>query len=139
MRRVTYTACAVKNEKLAFLSDDTRYRLRFAMQIGGWAMMDELYAGLTPLFWQRDVNRPGVPMPIGVVNILISLMLEGSNVGACSYDRYLAAQKSWIAQGRSGVKTRKAHFEQFSAASPRTAGTVQRVRGLARSRARARG
>ena len=35
MRRVTCTACGVKNEKLAFLSDNTKYTLRFAMQIGG--------------------------------------------------------------------------------------------------------
>jgi transposase len=35
MRRVTCTACGVKNEKLAFLSGNTKYTLRFAMQIGG--------------------------------------------------------------------------------------------------------
>jgi hypothetical protein len=35
MRRVTCTACGVKNEKLGFLSDNTKYTLRFAMQIGG--------------------------------------------------------------------------------------------------------
>ena len=29
------TNCGVKNEKLAFLSDNTKYTLRFAMQIGG--------------------------------------------------------------------------------------------------------
>jgi transposase len=35
MRRVSCTTCGVKNEKLAFLSDNTKYTLRFAMQIGG--------------------------------------------------------------------------------------------------------
>ena len=35
MRRVTCKTCGVKNEKFAFLSDNTKYTLRFAMQIGG--------------------------------------------------------------------------------------------------------
>ena len=35
MRRVSCTTCGVKNEKLAFLSDNTKYTLRFTMQIGG--------------------------------------------------------------------------------------------------------
>jgi transposase len=35
MHRVTCRTCGVKNEKLDFLSDNTRYTLRFAMQIGG--------------------------------------------------------------------------------------------------------
>ena len=35
MHRVTCTDCGVKNEKLAFLSGNTKYTLRFAMQIGG--------------------------------------------------------------------------------------------------------
>jgi transposase len=35
MRRVDCKACGVKNEKLAFLSANTKYTLRFAMQIGG--------------------------------------------------------------------------------------------------------
>src|SRR5665811_1971674 len=35
MRRVACKACGVKNEKLAFLSSNTKYTLRFAMQIGG--------------------------------------------------------------------------------------------------------
>jgi transposase len=35
MRRVTCTSCCgVRNEKLGFLSDNTKYTLRFAMQIG---------------------------------------------------------------------------------------------------------
>jgi transposase len=35
MRRIKCKTCGVKNEKLAFLSDNTKYSLRFAMQIGG--------------------------------------------------------------------------------------------------------
>jgi hypothetical protein len=35
MRRVDCKTCGVKNEKLAFLSANTKYTLRFAMQIGG--------------------------------------------------------------------------------------------------------
>jgi transposase len=35
MHRVICDTCGVKNEKLEFLSDNTRYTLRFAMQIGG--------------------------------------------------------------------------------------------------------
>jgi hypothetical protein len=35
MYRVNCKVCGVKNEKLDFLSDNTRYTLRFAMQIGG--------------------------------------------------------------------------------------------------------
>jgi transposase len=40
MRRVNCKTCDVKNEKLDFLSDNTKYTLRFAMQIGGlWRAM----------------------------------------------------------------------------------------------------
>jgi len=35
MPRVNCKTCGVKNEKLAFLSENTKYTLRFAMQIGG--------------------------------------------------------------------------------------------------------
>ena len=35
MRRVTCKTCGVRNERLAFLSANTNYTLRFAMQIGG--------------------------------------------------------------------------------------------------------
>jgi transposase len=35
MRRVNCKTCGVKNERLEFLSDNTKYTLRFAMQIGG--------------------------------------------------------------------------------------------------------
>ena len=35
MRRVRCKTCGVKNERLAFLSANTKYTLRFAMQIGG--------------------------------------------------------------------------------------------------------
>jgi transposase len=35
MLRVICETCGVKNEKLDFLADNTRYTLRFAMQIGG--------------------------------------------------------------------------------------------------------
>src|SRR5208337_2876770 len=35
MRRVACAACGVKNEKLAFLSSNTKFTLRFATQIGG--------------------------------------------------------------------------------------------------------
>ena len=35
IRRVNCKTCGVKNEKLDFLSDNTKYTLRFAMRIGG--------------------------------------------------------------------------------------------------------
>jgi hypothetical protein len=35
MRRVDCQTCGVKDEKHAFLSANTKYTLRFAMQIGG--------------------------------------------------------------------------------------------------------
>ena len=35
MRRVKCKTCGVRNEKIDFLSANTKYTLRFAMQIGG--------------------------------------------------------------------------------------------------------
>ena len=81
MRRVTCTACGVKNEKLGFLSDNTKYTLRFAMQIGGlcramtitdvarrmhldWHTVKEL----DKLYMREQLARAGPPAPnvIGV-------------------------------------------------------------------------
>jgi hypothetical protein len=61
MRRVACNACDVKNEKLAFLSSNTKYTLRFAMQIGGLcrAMTIQDVARLMYLHWRavRDLDK----------------------------------------------------------------------------------
>ena len=86
MRRVTCTACGVKNEKLAFLSDNTKYTLRFAMQIGGlcramtitdvarrmhldWHTVKEL----DKIYMREQLARAGHPAPnvIGIDEVSI--------------------------------------------------------------------
>ena len=86
MRRVTCTACGVKNEKLAFLSDNTKYTLRFAMQIGGlcramtitdvarrmhldWHAVKEL----DKIYMREQLARAGHPAPnvIGIDEVSI--------------------------------------------------------------------
>src|ERR1700689_1884819 len=86
MHRVTCADCGVKNEKLAFLSDNTKYTLRFAMQIGGlcramtitdvdrrmhldWHTVKEL----DKLYMREQLARAGPPTPnvIGVDEISI--------------------------------------------------------------------
>ena len=61
MRRVRCAACGVKNEKLAFLSENTKYTLRFAMQIGGLcrAMTIDDVARLMRLHWHtvKDLSK----------------------------------------------------------------------------------
>ncbi len=86
MHRVTCADCGVKNEKLAFLSANTKYTLRFAMQIGGlcramtitdvarrmhldWHTVKEL----DKLYMREQLARAGPPTPnvIGVDEISI--------------------------------------------------------------------
>jgi len=86
MRRVTCTACGVKNEKLAFLSENTKYTLRFAVQIGGlcramtikdvarrmhldWHAVKEL----DKVYMREQLARSGHPAPnvIGVDEVSI--------------------------------------------------------------------
>ena len=61
MRRVACKACGVKNEKLAFLSSNTKYTLRFAMQIGALCrvMTIQDVARLMHLHWHavRDLDK----------------------------------------------------------------------------------
>lgn len=86
MRRVNCKGCGVKNEKLAFLSDNTKYTLRFAMQIGGLcrAMTIKDVAKLMRLDWHavKDLDKiymreqlrvagPSTPSVIGVDEISI--------------------------------------------------------------------
>ncbi len=86
MRRVTCTACGVKNEKLAFLSDNTKYTLRFAMQIGGLCramtirdvarrMHLDWHAvkALDKIYMREQLARAGHPTPnvIGVDEVSI--------------------------------------------------------------------
>ena len=86
MHRVTCTDCGVKNEKLAFLSDNTKYTLRFAMQIGGlcramtitdvarWMHLDwHTVKELDKLYMREQLARAGPPTPnvIGVDEISI--------------------------------------------------------------------
>jgi len=54
LRRVACAACGVKNEKLGFLSSNTKYTLRFATQIGGLCrvMTIQDVARLMHLDWQ---------------------------------------------------------------------------------------
>lgn len=76
MRRVKCKTCGVKNEKLAFLSANTNYTLRFATQIGGLcrAMTIKDVARLMHLDWhavkdldkiymREQVKRAGHPSP----------------------------------------------------------------------------
>jgi len=86
MRRVNCKTCGVKNEKLEFLSDNTKYTLRFAMQIGGlcramtikdvarrmrldWHTVKEL----DKIYMREQVRREGPPTPnvIGVDEVSI--------------------------------------------------------------------
>jgi transposase len=86
MRRVSCAACGVKNEKLAFLSANTKYTLRFAMQIGGlcramtitdvarrmhldWHTVKEL----DKIYMREQLARAGHPTPniIGVDEVSI--------------------------------------------------------------------
>jgi transposase len=86
MRRVKCKTCGVKNEKLAFLSENTKYTLRFAMQIGGlcramtiadvarrmhldWHTVKEL----DKIYMREQLKRAGPPAPnvIGVDEISI--------------------------------------------------------------------
>ncbi len=61
MRRVKCMTCGVKNEKLAFLSENTKYTLRFAMQIGGLcrAMTIKDVARIMHLDWHavKDLDK----------------------------------------------------------------------------------
>jgi transposase len=86
MRRVNCKTCGVKNEKLAFLSANTKYTLRFAMQIGGlcramtiqdvarrmhldWRAVKEL----DKIYMREQLARAGHPAPrvIGVDEVSI--------------------------------------------------------------------
>jgi len=86
MRRVDCKACGVKNEKLAFLSANTKYTLRFAMQIGGlcramtirdvalrmhldWHTVKEL----DKIYMREQLARAGHPSPrvIGIDEVSI--------------------------------------------------------------------
>ena len=86
MRRVKCAACGVRNEKLAFLSQNTKYTLRFATQIGGLcrAMTITDVARLMHLDWHavKDLDKiymrgqlrlagPPKPRIIGVDEISI--------------------------------------------------------------------
>ncbi len=76
MRRVNCQTCGVKNERLAFLSDNTKFTLRFAMQIGGlcramtiqdvarhmrldWHAVKEL----DKIYMREQLRRAGPPAP----------------------------------------------------------------------------
>jgi transposase len=86
MRRVNCKTCGVKNEKLAFLSANTKYTLRFAMQIGGlcramtiqdvarrmhldWRAVKEL----DKIYMREQLTRAGHPAPrvIGIDEVSI--------------------------------------------------------------------
>src|SRR5579864_3134605 len=86
IRRVVCKICGVKNEKLAFLSANTKYTLRFAMQIGGLcrAMSIQDVARRMHLDWHtvkeldkiymgEQLTRAGHPAPrvIGIDEISI--------------------------------------------------------------------
>lgn len=86
MRRVNCRTCGVKNEKLEFLSENTKYTLRFAMQIGGLCramtvkdVAKRMYLDwhtvktLDKIYMREQVRRAGHPKPevIGVDEISI--------------------------------------------------------------------
>jgi transposase len=86
MRRVTCKTCGVRNETLAFLSANTKFTLRFAMQIGGlcramtiqdvarrmhldWHTVKEL----DKIYMREQLRRAGPPSPrvIGIDEISV--------------------------------------------------------------------
>ena len=86
MRRVECKTCGVKNEKLDFLSDNTKYTLRFAIQIGGlcramsikdvarrmhldWHSVKEL----DKIYMREQLTRAGHPTPsvIGIDEVSV--------------------------------------------------------------------
>jgi len=86
MRRVNCKTCGVKNEKLDFLSENTKYTLRFAMQIGGLCramtikdVAKRMYLdwhtvkNLDKIYMREQIRRAGHPEPkvIGVDEIAI--------------------------------------------------------------------
>ena len=86
MRRVACKSCGVKNETLAFLSANTKYTLRFAMQIGGlcrtMSIKDvaeqmnlhwDTVKDLDKIYMHEQLRRAGHPKPkvIGVDEISI--------------------------------------------------------------------
>jgi len=86
MQRVKCKTCGVKNEKLDFLSENTKYTLRFAMQIGGLCramtvkdVAKRMYLDwhtvkdLDKIYMREQVRRAGHPEPkvIGVDEIAI--------------------------------------------------------------------
>jgi len=86
MRRVNCKTCGVKNEKLEFLSDNTKYTLRFAMQIGGLCramtikdvarrmrLDGHTVKELDKIYMREQVRREGPPTPnvIGVDEVSI--------------------------------------------------------------------
>lgn len=86
MRRVNCATCGVKNETLTFLSDNTKYTLRFAMQIGGLcrAMTVQDVArrmhldwhavkALDKIYMREQLARAGHPAPnvIGVDEVSV--------------------------------------------------------------------
>jgi transposase len=86
MRRLKCKTCGAKNEKLAFLSENTKYTLRFAMQIGGLcrAMTIQDVSRLMRLDWHavKDLDKiymreqlrlagPPAPRVIGIDEISI--------------------------------------------------------------------
>lgn len=81
MRRVNCKTCGVKNERLAFLSDNTKYTLRFAMQTGGLcramtikAVSRHTVKDLEKIYMREQLRLAGPPRPevIGVDEISIS-------------------------------------------------------------------
>jgi transposase len=86
MRRVNCKSCGVKNEQLAFLSGNTKYTLRFAMQIGGLCRAMSIkdvarrmnldwhtVKDLDKIYMREQLQRVGHPSPrvIGVDEIAI--------------------------------------------------------------------
>jgi transposase len=86
MRRVNCKTCGVKNEKLDFLSENTKYTLRFVMQTGGLCRAMTIkdvakrmyldwhtFKNLDKIYMREQIRRAGHPEPkvIGVDEIAI--------------------------------------------------------------------
>jgi transposase len=86
MRRVKCKTCGVKNEKLDFLSDNTRYTQRFAMQIGRFCRVMSIkdvaremrlewhtVKELDKVYMREQLARVGLPSPnvIGIDEISV--------------------------------------------------------------------
>ena len=77
MRRVKCPLCGVKNERLAFLSDNTRFTLRFALKVGVFMYLYIWYRATWPRYRFDQLMKLGwkVLLPLGLAVLLVTGVL----------------------------------------------------------------